>query len=96
MPDLKELIDFQDINKRGINICHLNTRSIKGKLDEIKWMLSVSKIKILCISETWLTNTTLDHELQIPNFNLERSDRKTKKGGGLLIYISIKALSILD
>ena len=88
MPEKLELIDFQDINKRGINICHLNARSNKGKLDEIKWILSVSKIKILCITESWLNDTTKDHELHIPNFNIERSDRHlSKRGGGLLMYI---------
>ena len=71
--DSKELINFEDINKRGINICHINVRSIKGKLDDIKWILSVSNIKILCITETWLTDKTMDSELQISHFNLERN-----------------------
>ena len=86
--DSKELINFEDINKRGINICHINARSIKGKLDDIKWILSVSNMKILCITETWLTDKRMDSELQISHFNLERNDRQSgKKGGGLLTYI---------
>ena len=80
----KELINFKDINKRGINICHINVRSIKGELDDIKWILSASTLKKLCITETWLTDKTQDSELQISHFNFERNDKKSgKKRRGL-------------
>ena len=70
-----------------LQISHFNLERNDRQLDDIKWILSVSNIKLLCITETWLTDKTMDSELQISHFNLERNDRQSgKKGGGLLTY----------
>ena len=45
---------------------------------------------ILCITETWCTDSTLksNSNLHLPNFDLISQERKTnKRGGGVLIYI---------
>jgi len=57
------------------------------KLEEIKYVLSHSKIHILGLCETFLNKEIQDSDLQIPNFNCIRRDRDSRKGGGIVVYI---------
>ena len=45
---------------------------------------------ILGLCETFLTDIISDQDLIIQNYTFERKDRKMRKGGGLLVYISNK------
>ena len=59
------------------------------KIDEIKLLLSDdNSTNILGLTETFLSDEIDDKELTINCFDTERKDRKHKKGGGILIYIS--------
>jgi hypothetical protein len=71
----------------GINICHVNARSLFPKFDEISWIVQKSCVDIVCISETWLNDTVLDSDIAIEGFTLLRKDRISKKGGGVAMYI---------
>ena len=50
-------------------------------------MLDTSKIDILCLSESWLTDNVMNSEIEVPGYKTIRKDRTKKKGGGLLIYV---------
>ena len=39
------------------------------------------------ITETWLTDQHEDAEVMIPGFSILRSDRKTRDGGGVALYL---------
>ena len=68
----------------NINICHLNT-----KIDEVKLLLSnPESIDILGVCETFLNDKISSNVLSIKGYNMERRDRKDKKGGGILMYLS--------
>ncbi|XP_058010955.1 uncharacterized protein LOC131184050 [Ahaetulla prasina] len=74
-----------------------NIRSLANKMDEIlllnKYYSDFRNSAVLCFSETWLNESIENSSLNIPGFQIERSDRipetsGKKKGGGLCLYIS--------
>jgi hypothetical protein len=68
--------DLADIStNKGFRIGHLNINGLSNKIDDIKIMLTHSKLDILAISESKLNNDILDADISIPNFNLVRLDR---------------------
>ena len=79
----------------GLQICHLNIRSIANKIDEIKNFLCNGNIQILTLSETWMDDTLNSNKYQIPGYQLIRQDRNYKinpnstykRSGGLGMYV---------
>ncbi|XP_058013047.1 uncharacterized protein LOC131185023 [Ahaetulla prasina] len=74
-----------------------NIRSLANKMDEIrllnKYYSDFRNSAVLCFSETWLNESIENSSLNIPGFQIERSDRipetsGKKKGGGLCLYIN--------
>ena len=57
------------------------------KKDEINWLVTSSKIDIACLSETWLSETVSNDEINITGYNCVRKDRIGKSGGGVAIFI---------
>ena len=69
-----------------INIAHINIRSLRNKVDEIKMLLKVCRFDILAITETYLDKSIDNIQL---DSKIVRRDRLTGHvGGGCLIYIS--------
>ena len=94
--NLNILSELQHV--KGLKIIHMNIRSLLPKIDQIRTLLINSKIDIIILSETWL-NASIDSQMvNIPGYSLIRHDRsfgsksKTKRGGGLSIYMN-EALS---
>ena len=70
----------------------MNIRSLSKNFDNLLDILRDSNysFNILCITETWCTDSTLksNSNLHLPNFDLISQERKrNKRGGGVLIYI---------
>ena len=70
----------------------MNIRSLSKNFDNLLDILRDSNysFNILCITETWCTDSTLKNNsnLHLPNFDIISQERKTnKRGGGVLIYI---------
>ena len=79
-------------NSETINAIHVNIRSLSKNFDNLLDILRDSNysFNILCITETWCTDSTLKNNsnLHLPNFDIISQERKTnKRGGGVLIYI---------
>ena len=79
-------------NSETVNAIHVNIRSLSKNFDNLLDILRDSNysFNILCITETWCTDSTLksNSNLHLPNFDLISKERKTnKRGGGALIYI---------
>ena len=70
-----------------LKIAHLNVKSITNKIDSMRLLLLNNHFDVLTISETWLTKNISDPELNIQGYSFVRNDRKSKKGGGCMIYI---------
>ena len=81
---------------KGLKFCHVNVCSLINKIDQFRLHFENSGIDIITVSETWLDKNIGSNILQMKNYQLSRCDRATmlegrevtKKGGGLLTYIS--------
>ena len=79
-------------NSESINAIHVNIRSLSKNFDNLLDILrdSNNSLNVLCITETWCTDSTLKNNanLHLPDFDIILRERKTnKRGGGVLIYI---------
>ena len=85
--------DPNRILQKKFSICHWNLNSIAAhnfaKLVLLKAYNSVHKFDIICLSETYLDSNILpdNSNLEIPGYNLVRSDHPSnKKRGGVCIF----------
>lgn len=66
---------------------HLNSRSLNKNFIELKHVLDNTDFDAFAVSETWLTKNTPKSRYILNNFNIFRSDRLNKRGGGLCLYV---------
>ena len=80
-------------NVHDLSILHLNTRSIRNKLDFI--LDNFSDFNILCFTETHLDANVSTDMLSLSNCysTLHRKDR-TNHGGGVMAYINLSLLHV--
>ena len=76
------------------NFIHLNVRGLFGKKDNLKDLIAEIEgddesnvIHSIGICETLLSHNIPTENIGISNYEIIRSDRKTKKGGGVAILI---------
>ena len=91
-PNEIESFLFEKENSETINAIHVNIRNLSKNFDNLLDILrdSNNSFNVLCITETWCTDSTLKNNtnLHLPNFDIISQERKTnKRGGGVLIYI---------
>ena len=65
----------------------MNSRSLNKNFIELKHVLDNTEFDAFAVSETWLTKNTPKSRYILNNFNIFRSDRLNKRGGGLCIYV---------
>ena len=87
--DLKNDIPCDSGN---LSIIHFNIRGLTSKLGDLNHILSNSFSSkhpdIILLCETWLSSRS--PKPNISGYNIERSDRLHKKGGGVAILISTR------
>ena len=87
-----------------LTIIHWNLNSIAAhsftKIARLKAYLSVHKMDIVCLSETFLDSSIPidDDNLQIPGYSSVRANHpsNTKRGGVLLYYKSFLPIKLID
>ena len=74
---------------KNLTILCLNARSLKSKFDNIVAHVITNEFDIVCITETWLNfeNSEFIAEFSIRGYKLFHSDRLTRRGGGVIIYV---------
>lgn len=72
--------------KKGVNICHFNAQSLNNKIDEFRFIFENSSVDVICVSETWLKESTPDSLINLRGYKIFRADRKTL-GGGVAIFV---------
>ena len=85
------LQDFARTSNLGSNlsVAHINIRSLRNKVEEVKVLLHVCRFDILAITETHLDRKTSNSQLEIDNYKIIRRDRDANTiGGGCLFYIA--------
>ena len=65
----------------------INAQSLLPKIDELKIVAAIESPDLLCITETWLSPAIPDVLLNIQNYDLCRTDRIGRRGGGTAIYL---------
>lgn len=80
-------LDLISNTNNNLSIISLNCRSLIPKLNDIKCLINdISNLKIISVSETWLTDDT-SNLASLKNFNFEGSNRSCKIGGGAGLFI---------
>lgn len=97
-PGLQQIITFDNINDyigineltsyRGLQIVHINTRSIYPKIEQIRHEFVSDALDVLCITESWLTPSIPDNFVSLKGFDIIRNDRLGKRGGGTCVFIN--------
>ena len=65
-----------------------NIRSLVSKIEDLEIVVSQNNAVIVCITETWLTESIPNSPVDIKNYSVVRKDRKPdKRGGGVCAYI---------
>ena len=73
----------------NLNVAHINIRSLRNKLDEVRMLLHISRVDTLAITETHLDRKISNRQLEVANYKFIRRDRNSDTiGGGCLIYIA--------
>ena len=52
-------------------------------MDEVRFILSETKLDIFCVSETWLNDNITDNMIHIPEYTVVRRDRNCNRRGAL-------------
>lgn len=79
-------------NGNDLLLCHININSIHNKFEELKNIITKSRVQIMAVSETKIDGSYQDSQFLIPGYYLHRNDRK-KGGGGVLMFVSSKIKS---
>lgn len=77
----------------ALNICGF----VRNK-DILQNFISLKRPDILCLSETHVSDDIEDHEIQINNYNIMRTNTENNRTGGTITYIksNIKRKSLLN
>ena len=88
---LPSMQDTKKSSHHGLNIIHINARSIcsNDKFEELQLFLTRSQCvwHIICITETWLSDNQIPNR-QLPGYTGYFENRKDKMGGGVAVYIN--------
>jgi len=69
----------------GLQCLYTNANGLLGKIHELRHISS--ELHIIGVTETWASPRITDAELHIDGFKCLRTDRKDRKGGGVVLYI---------
>lgn len=58
----------------GLNICHLNARSIRPKIDELREIFRCPKLHAILVSESWLHSDIPSSMVAMPGYKIFRND----------------------
>ena len=98
-PNLKALAELRRLEEISLNnntsewekedelelkISSLNCRSLKKHHDDIKTDMNLVNSDIICLQETWLEDSEIIDDLEIPGFDLHLNSKG--KGKGIAIY----------
>ena len=78
-----------------ITCCYLNIRSIVHKLSLFQSYVYSSNFDVICLTETWLSESVFDQEILPTNYNIYRKDRPSRGGGVLIATKSFIPVSVV-
>ena len=96
--DTKLSNELTEHGKAHLKLGHVNVNGIMtlSKLREIKVLLQTAKFDIFGITETKLTSSTTDEQLDIEGYKFIRKDREKEDGGGGCMLYYLEDLDLYD
>ena len=85
-PPLPASSTSMNLNGNGLKLAHLNVRSLRNKIDLVRYLLFQNPFDIFAISESWLDCTISNTDMGIDGYIIERKDRNLM-GGGIACYV---------
>lgn len=83
-----------DLSGSGLGMMHINSQSLLPKMGEFELMLNSVKPDIVCLTETWLSDSIPDGVISCPDYSVIRHDRQqNRRGGGIACYLHGKLLN---
>ena len=79
-----------------ITCCYLNIRSIVNKLSLFQSYVYSSDFDVICLTETWLSESVFEQEILPTNYNIHRKDRPSRGGGVLIATKSTIPVSVIS
>ena len=79
-------MDFKRTRHYPPSLFLINARSVLPKFDELCTTISAFMPDVVFVTESWLSNNINDNLLVIPRYNLLRSDRVGRRGGGVCAW----------
>lgn len=73
---------------RSLNVLYQNVRGLRTKANEFFCNVSSSIFSVVVLTETWLLPSISSKDYFPPYYNVFRSDRATRTGGGALIAVN--------
>jgi len=84
---LRILMFRQPCQQSFLKCVLINARSLNNKLKDLDCMLNVSKPDILCVTETWFSESSTNNSIHNSRYSLFRKDRhENREGGGVCIF----------
>eukprot|EP00794_Sanderia_malayensis_P017903 gene17903-19681_t len=73
--------------KRGFKILHQNINGIYKKIDSVRMFLQDKNIQCFGFTESHFNSSTVDEEISVDGYRIDRLDRKTGSYGGVICYL---------
>ena len=88
-PDLHNDVNISRSHHAAVlpSVLLCNVRAIANKIDELECVCNLNSADVVCVTETWLTDTIPDSAVSMKNYVLFRRDRPTY-AGGIAAYIN--------
>ena len=83
---LSEFIGSNPSRTDEISILLINARSLVLKFHHLQFLCFALRPSFICSTETWMSSTTSDTAVSLPEYVLHRADRRDRYGGGCAIY----------
>ena len=80
---------YKDIKRKKNNftVLSLNTQFLNAEFDQLKCLLHLLHISVICLQETWLREDSNIDLLSLENYNLISQSKRCSAHGGLAIYL---------
>ena len=91
---LQDLVKSLDNGLNNMRVTHINIRSIRNKIEEVKLLLYVCRFDILAITETHLNCKISNSQLEIENYKMVRRDRSSEMVGGGCLWCILPTIFV--
>ena len=82
--------NLNNFDKSSFSMLHLNIRSLQKNFDSLLNLLMMLqfKFKVICITETWGSDNTMNHNLfELPQYKSIHEVSRAGKGGDIAVFL---------